>query len=411
MAGLLDMIEDPVSQGLLSFGARMMSTPGSTGQAFGLSTLGAMDDLQKASAIQQQRKRAALYDQQMQMQMEQARQAQARQAEAQARQQAIEEAYRGAIRTPDMQAMQQFGGPTVAAANAAPGMTPQVDQRALIEGLMKADPMAAYQMMQPKPADYKVVGDALVSVGPQGVKEAYRAPPKPEAATSDVRNFEYGQKNPAFNEWALSQKKAGGTTVNVNTEKPLMNSLAQGLGKQIDDSLASAKAALPAIQTSQTLRAAVDSGKLVSGPGASFRVMGLQIGQMLGVGGKDGAEILANTRTAIQSMAQAELDAAQQMKGQGQITESERDIIRRAAAGNINDLTAPEMRLLSEAMEKTARYKIAQHKRNVEGLGRMPGAAPLMQFYQMEDPPAYAAPAAAGGGGVRKFNPKTGKIE
>jgi hypothetical protein len=31
-------------------------------------------------------------------------------------------------------------------------------------------------MMQPKPADYKVVGDALVSVGPQGVKEAYRAP-------------------------------------------------------------------------------------------------------------------------------------------------------------------------------------------------------------------------------------------
>jgi hypothetical protein len=221
------MIEDPVSQGLLSFGARMMSTPGSTGQAFGLSTLGAMDDLQKASAIQQQRKRAALYDQQMQMQMEQARQAQARQAEAAARQQAIEEAYRGAIRTPDMQAMQQFGGPTVAAANAAPGLVPQVDQRALIEGLMKADPMAAYQMMQPKPEDMKVVGDALVGIQGGKARELYRAPPKAEAKPEALRALAavYGEGSPEYQQAArqYAQKLTThqpGTNVNIGDKPP-----------------------------------------------------------------------------------------------------------------------------------------------------------------------------------------------
>jgi hypothetical protein len=108
-------------------------------------------------------------------------------------------------------------------------------------------------------------------------------------------------------------------------------------------------------------------------------------------------------------MAQAELNTAAQMKGQGAITESERDIIRRAAAGNINELTGPEMRLLSEAMEKTARFKLTLHKKNLDGLAKMPGAEPLMKFYQIDEPPAYAAPGA--GGAVRKFNPATGRIE
>ncbi|MCV5968777.1 hypothetical protein, partial [Lactococcus petauri] len=81
------------------------------------------------------------------------------------------------------------------------------------------------------------------------------------------------------------------------------NTIAEGLGKNIDTSLSNAQAAIPAIQTAQTLKQAVDSGKLIAGPGSTFRVLGLQVGQMLGVGGNGGAEVLANTRTAIQSMA------------------------------------------------------------------------------------------------------------
>ena len=60
-----------------------------------------------------------------------------------AKAQAIEAAYRGAIRTPEQMAMAAHGGPTNAAAQAAPGMAPGFDQNALIRGLTQADTMAA----------------------------------------------------------------------------------------------------------------------------------------------------------------------------------------------------------------------------------------------------------------------------
>ena len=98
-----------------------------------------------------------------QMQMAQMIQQQAERKAAQERATAIEGAYRGAIRTPQQQAMQQFGGPTRAAATAAPGMVPQVDQRALIESLAKVDPMTAFQMMLPKERKLTTVASLPIS--------------------------------------------------------------------------------------------------------------------------------------------------------------------------------------------------------------------------------------------------------
>jgi len=140
----------------------------------------------------------------------------------------------------------------------------------------------------------------------------------------------------------------------------------------------------------QNLRKAAESGNIIAGPTASVRIPLLQIGQMIGVGGKNDAERLSNTRQAVQTMAQAELDAAQQMKGQGQITEAERDIIRRAAAGDISSFTAPEISQLSQAIEKTARAKIASHRRSVGALKNIKGAESLMPFYQVDEPAPYS---------------------
>ncbi len=177
-----------------------------------------------------------------------------------------------------------------------------------------------------------------------------------------------------------------------NAEKPLVNTIATGLGKQLDDGLSAARAASTAIVNAQNLRKAAESGNIIAGPTASVRIPLLQIGQMIGVGGKNDAERLSNTRQAVQTMAQAQLDAAQQMKGQGQITEAERDIIRRAAAGDISSFTAPEISQLSQAIEKTARAKIASHRRSVGSLQNIKGAESLLPFYQVEEPGAYVAP-------------------
>ena len=222
-------MDDPQSAGLLSLGLRLMSTPGNFGTALGTAGLGAMGDMQQAQQMLEQRKRQEQMMQMQQMQMEQAKRQQAAVEAAQARQAAIEEAYRSAIRSPDQQAMGQFGGPTVAAAGAAPGMAPAIDQQALIRGLMKADPMSAYKMLQPTPADYKVVGDSLVSVGPTGVKEAYRAPQKPAGLPSAVQEYEYARGQGyagTFEQFKQANARAGATSVSLSTgQKGLDNTL------------------------------------------------------------------------------------------------------------------------------------------------------------------------------------------
>ena len=197
-------------------------------------------------------------------------------------------------------------------------------------------------------------------------------------------------------------------SVSVGGEKALVNKIGEGLGKQLDDSLSAARSAGVSINTAQTLLTAIDSGKVVAGPGSKMRVWGYQLGEVLGASGKDAQERLSNTRAAIQAMAKAELDAAQMMKGQGQITEAERDIIRRAASGDIESMTVPEIRLLAMTMDKTARAKIRLHQSNTKVLSGIEGAAPLLPLYQVEEPAPYAAPRQPK---VWRYNPKTGKVE
>lgn len=183
--------------------------------------------------------------------------------------------------------------------------------------------------------------------------------------------------------------------VNVNTEKQLFGQIADQVGKNVVDQMSAAQGAAGTLRTVGQIREALDSGKVMAGPTTSARVVLTQIGQMVGAGGKDAAETLANTRSAIQGLAQLELDAAQQMKGQGQITEAERAIIRRAAAGDIDKMTTQELRVLTDTLDKTARWKIAANQRNVERLQQQPGAAPVTPFMDVPMPPAYQPPAGA----------------
>lgn len=191
-----------------------------------------------------------------QFQMAQMVQEQSERKAAQERAAAIDGAYRGAIRTPQQQAMEKFGGPTQAAATAAPGMVPQVDQRALIESLAKVDPMTAFQMMLPKPADYKVVGDALLQVGPSGVKEAWRAPEKPEKINPNQPFMMIDGKitpNPAYQEYELRKAQAGRTSLNVNTSEDKTFENETALRKEFNTlpEVVGYKAAIPAFKAVQ----------------------------------------------------------------------------------------------------------------------------------------------------------------
>ena len=224
MQGLLgNSMDDPRTMAVLQGVMGLLGARGNVqGVAQGLlGYQGAMQQAKQQAAQEEDRAmRRKLADIELQKAQQQA-----------AKAQAIEAAYRGAIRTPDQMAMAANGGPTNAAAQAAQGMAPGFDQNALIRGLTQADPMAAAQMLQPKPADYKVVGDALLQVGPGGVKEAYRAPAKPEAMPSAVREYEYARQQGyqgTFQQFQLEQRRAGASSTSVSYGTPVAAVDAQG---------------------------------------------------------------------------------------------------------------------------------------------------------------------------------------
>lgn len=398
--GLFDSLFSDENASQLALAAGLLGGKGNLGQIVGSSLMQGQAAGQGAAERKRQAEMDALKKQQFQMALDEAMR-QKKQADAM-------DQFRASIPEPSALGGVNFSGGQL---GPTPGRAAQVaptdPMQKLMYGAMKAGALNPLDFIKSQQKDNTPIalkeGEKLLQ---RGTFKELASNPKTEKPTSDIQNYQFAKSQGfpgTFEQWDLSRKKAGATNVSVSTEKSLLTQVGEGLGKQIDATLANARAAQQSISTAHQLKTAVDSGKMVAGPGASFRVFGLQIGQMLGVGGATGAEVLGNTRRAMQSMAQAELDAAQQMKGQGQITEAERAIIKRAAAGDIDSMTGPEIRLLADAMEKTGRMKIKNHKANVKALSAMPNAGPLMPFYQVEDPPEYQAPGSQVDDLVKKY--------
>lgn len=282
-------IDDPrfaattqLAQGLLS-SPRLMQ---------GLAT--GLGGYQQAIAQARQQKAA---DEMRQMKMAQERmQMEAAQREQQ-KAQGIENAYRNAMRTPEQMAMAQNGGPTLAAAQAAPGMQGGFDQNALMRGLSQADPMTAFKMMQPQQADYKVVGNSLVQIGPNGVKEAYRPPEKPET-TSDLKEYMYSRDKEGFKgtfrDWQLENNRSKATSVSVNTGERIPANLVKAQDEMIDRTL-NAKAIDADLSV---IEKQIADGKLKFGPVENALNQGRNL---LGVS-NEGSRAFASFRTTLEKL-------------------------------------------------------------------------------------------------------------
>lgn len=201
--------------------------------------------------------------------------------------------------------------------------------------------------------------------------------------------------------------KAGATNVNVKTDVKTGESLAGQVGPMMKDSTAIAEGAVRQVDAAQRIVKAVDDGKIFAGPLASKRLLVSQVGQILGVGGKDDAEKIANTSAAVRGLAELTLQGRQQMRGQGAITESEGQLAEKAMSGDIENLTVPEIRQLAKASERAARFNYSEHQRKLEVMKGNPALNQVAPFYQgpamSAEIPDKAAPAP--GGGVLTPNP------
>ena len=183
----------------------------------------------------------------------------------------------------------------------------------------------------------------------------------------------------------VSHPPAPNVALSVSGEKSLLTNIGDKLADQVTGATAAAQASVGTLQNISTLRQAIESGRLTAGPGADATIVARRIADKFGIGGKDNAEILANTKNAMQALARQELAGAQQMKGQGQITEKEREIIVRAETGNIN-MSIPELTALADALEKTARFTIRRNQQNVQKLQSNPNAKALTTFMEVPEP-------------------------
>jgi YD repeat-containing protein len=222
------------------------------------------------------------------------------------------------------------------------------------------------------------------------------------AAMNPNRPFTLGPNgeyvpNPQFQKYEIEKTKQGATNVVNKIDVKTGEGLAKEIGPMLAASKAAAEGALSQMETVNRLNAAINSGKLIAGPFANQRLTLAQIGQVLGVGGKDNAEILTNSREAIQSLAKFSLDGRSVLKGQGQISDYEGKLLAKATSGDIADLTIPELKVLTSTAERVAKAQQAAHQRNMKVMRSKPELKDVADFYEVPDiPTAPTQPPTTG---------------
>jgi hypothetical protein len=220
-----------------------------------------------------------------------------------------------------------------------------------------------------------------------------------EAQSPDIRAVEYISGKPLAGTGSAGIGQVGqyrsqiAPKTQVDVKLPGNQEFLKGVGGDISATLkemtAGARSANESLINIEKMLPALD--KAIVGPGADYRTTMLRIGQQLGVAGADANEQLANTRIVVQGLAQRELDEAAQMRGQGSLTGPEREILRRAAAGD-QTLSAAEIKQALATAQKTARYRLAIQQDYLQRASKLPGFEQFAPMYQV-------TPYGGGGGG------------
>lgn len=394
MPGLLDFFsgnwtDDPnqnqaIRQGLLSAAFSGLAAAGKNGNGplntMGQAGLGGLLGYSNAQQAAEQQRRASLQDQMLQQQLENAK----RQAE----QQQMQRDWMQRLPSPQMQASQAAlsagGGPTVVNAQRVPQVD-QGSQMAFDAMRMGVLPISDYLSMIRKDETPMVLPEGGTLVTKSGRTLAQGTPKNDIPSAVREYQFAVGQGYPgSFAQWDMERKRAAGT--NVKIENALGGGIASQVGPMMKESYETANGAQQQIGTSDQLIRAIDSGKTITGPGANLRLRWAQLAQALGVGGKDTAEQIANTRAAIQGLAQSTVAARAALKGQGQVSDYEGKLLARAASGDIEDLTAAEIKQIAQVNKRLAQTQIELHNKRVMKLRQDPNTAPLANFFDIVTP-------------------------
>jgi len=237
-----------------------------------------------------------------------------------------------------------------------------------------------------------------------GQSKEYTGATPYEAQSPDLRAYEYisGQSLAGTGQAGIENvgkyRSQIAPKTQVEVKMPGNQQFLAGVGgdvsKTLNELTMGARSANDTLRNIEMMLPALD--KAIVGPGADYRTTMLRIGQQLGVAGADANEQLSNTRIVVQGLAQRELDEAGQMRGQGSLTEGERGILRRAAAGD-QTLSAAEIKQALSTAQRVAKYRLSTQEDYLQRASKLPGFEQFAPMYKV-------TPYSGGGGGNPLLN-------
>lgn len=248
------------------------------------------------------------------------------------------------------------------------------------------DAMKLNAAMNPQPEAYTLRPGEQRFVGGKPVASV---PDKPADLPSAVREWQFGQDNPAFLDYQLQQRRAGATNIGLpKIDIKMGEGIAGQVGPMLKSSREQAEAGLRLVDSASRVLSAAEAGNLYAGPMANLRLKAAQAADVLGIAGKDTQEKIANTRSTVRGMAEQAVSARAQLGGQAQISNSEQELLNRATSGDITDLTVSEVAQIARLNDRLGRMMHANHARNMDTMRQRPELSNVAPFYEVPGLPA-----------------------
>lgn len=392
--GLLDFVQSPQGQGLLSaaFGGLAAAGRPNTGplNTIGAAGLAGLNGYSNAQDQALRRTDADLNNQMLGLRINQAKQ-QASDADA-LRNFDFSKYYQ----TPEQQAMSKFGGPTQAAADAMGKMPGGYDTQAMARGMLSSGNPALMQQgvgILTKASEPVKLGkdEQLMLRGADGSYTSVASNLIPELKNGYIISDGKGgyKVDPDLYNAELRLKATGAPRVSVSPQVKVGQTLGEGVAKELSGQLSTqldtARNAPAVITNAQRVIDAVNKPGTLAGPGTGFK---MTVRQILG----QDQDSLNQTRDVIRGLAQMALDRRQSLKGQGGITDYEQRLLENAASGNIENLTKGEIQLIAEASIRNAQAAYKQGQTAAATLSGMPEMRQLLPALTLPELPVYTPP-------------------
>lgn len=391
--------DQALNRGLLAAGLALMQSRGRLFPSIGQAGLAGLQALDQYTQQQQAQQRATLQDELLRQQYALHQQQMGRQAQMDAWLQNLKSPWEQSRAA----ALQNGQGPTVTNAASLQPVDPQ--QQLMFDAVKNgALPLPAYLAATTKDNSPITLKEGETLLDRKTFKPLAQGAPKNQD-TSAMKEYalavSQGYKG-TFDQWDLERKKAGATNVSVSMDRGFGDAFAKDAAGFLKSSRDQAIASAATLRTLDQIQSSINSGKVVVGPTSTPELFLRQIGESAGVAGKDNAEKLANTRKLMQGAASLAVNGAQAMAGQGQISNTERELLARASGGGIEKMTVPEINATLQILRKVNQFNIQQHQAALQKVA--PEFQKFAPFYDVQMPQQQTAP-------VRRYNPVTGTLE